>query len=518
MNGQATCEHESEVAPAAGARSAFVPPMVGAGRRVAIVDLNNFATFPTLAVGLLLASLRNAGFEAEVICPLAHDVPAFERERQERITDHWQRRLRLSTRPTVTAVRELSRRARRWWSERPHARVLEEAERVLATGPDAMLLSAYLQHYRTVYELGKLARARGVPLILGGPAFNQELTADAWRGIPGLTAIVGGEVDLTAPEIVSSAIEGDDLLSFDGVTLPDGRRSRPAPPLRDLDRVPVPDFTDFPWDRYRLRLLPIMAGRGCQWNKCTFCSDILSASGRTFRVRSVESIMHEIRELSRRHETNNFVFLDLKLNSDPATWRGIIDGIQENAPGAQWVGTVHVDQRRDNGLSRRDLRAAVNAGMRRVSFGLESGSQRMLDAMNKGCTVEANARFIRDAHEAGLSVRCTMFKGYPGETAEDLEKTAEFLEEHAACIDRLRFNEFALLEGTPVYRDVHEEPSRHPELRVLNLDQRNATARHVNVTTTGPDYRRAKARVLAAAFEINRRPVRRSALAFDGVM
>ncbi|MCC5822457.1 MAG: B12-binding domain-containing radical SAM protein [Phycisphaerales bacterium] len=488
------------------------------GRRVAIVDLNNFATFPTLAVGLLVASLRNAGFEAEVICPLAHDVPAFERERRERVTDHWQRRIRLSTRPSVTTVREASRRARRWWSERPHPRVLREAERVLDTGPDAMLLSAYLQHYRTVYELGRLAGDRGVPLILGGPAFNQRLTAEAWRSIPGLTAIVGGEVDLDLPDIVSAAIDGADLMAFAGITLPDGRRSPEAAPLRNLDRIPVPDFSDFPWDRYRMRVLPIMAGRGCQWNKCTFCSDIVSASGRTFRVRSIDAIMHEIRELSRRHESSNFVFLDLKLNSDPATWRGIIERIQENAPGAQWIGTVHVDQRKDNGLTRKDLRSAVAAGMRRVSFGLESGSQRMLDAMKKGCTVEANSEFVRQAYEAGLSVRCTMFKGYPGETAGDLEQTADFLEKHMEYIDRLRFNEFAVLEGTPVFEGMSQDPPRFPELKIIYPDRRNAIARHVNTETTGAAYRKAKARVLAATYEINRRPVRRSARAFDGLM
>src|SRR5690606_3076682 len=188
---------EVEVADAAGGR-------LGAGRRVALVDLNNFATFPTLAVGLLVASLRRAGFSAEVICPLAYGVPAVERERQEGLADHWQRRVRLSTRPAVAAGREWTRRARRWWSERPDARVLAEAERVLAGGPDALLLSAYLQHYRTVYELGRLAESRGVPLILGGPAFNLPRTADAWRSIPGLTAIVGGEVDLALPELVAT--------------------------------------------------------------------------------------------------------------------------------------------------------------------------------------------------------------------------------------------------------------------------------------------------------------------------
>ena len=48
-------------------------------------------------------------------------------------------------------------------------------------------------------------------------------------------------------------------------------------------------------------------------------------------------------------QTNNFLFLDLKLNSYPALWRGIIEGIQQRIPGAQWIGTIHVDTRKDSG-------------------------------------------------------------------------------------------------------------------------------------------------------------------------
>jgi radical SAM superfamily enzyme YgiQ (UPF0313 family) len=151
----------------------------------------------------------------------------------------------------------------------------------------------------------------------------------------------------------------------------------------------------------------------------------------------VDSVIHEMREQARRHSTTNFLFLDLKLNSNPNLLRGIVENVQRNVRGAQWIGTVHVDGRSDNGLSRGELRAAVAAGMRRVSFGLESGSQKMLDAMDKGCTVERNSEFIRTAHEAGLSVRATMFKGYPGETAEDIELTAQFLEKHADYIGRI---------------------------------------------------------------------------------
>jgi radical SAM superfamily enzyme YgiQ (UPF0313 family) len=396
--------------------------------------------------------------------------------------------------------------------------MLHEIVKLLDTGPDIILLSAYLQHYPIVTEIGKLAKTRGIPVVLGGPMFNLPQTAGAWRQIPGLAAIVGNESELVLPQIVDTVCSGGDLLEFAGITLPDGRRSRPAMPLRDLDRAPVPDFTDFPWDRYRVRIIPLMTGRGCQWSRCTFCSDVVSASGRSFRTRSVDSVLHEMREQARRHQTTNFLFLDIKLNSHPAMLRGIVENVQRFVPGAQWIGTIHVDQRKDNGLSARELRAAAAAGMRRVSFGLESGSQRLLDAMDKGCTVEANAQFIHDAYEAGISVRCTMFKGFPGETAEDLEQTAAFLEKHGHCIDRVRYNEFSILEDTPIYTALRDTPKDYPQIQVVDWKHRIARAMYVNSSSTDRAYRKAKSRVLAAVFAINRREVRSAARAFDGLM
>lgn len=488
-------------------------------RKVLIVDLNNFATFPTLAVGILVASLRNAGFQVNLLSPLAHDVPAAERERADTFADHLKRRMHLSTWGPFQATRDLSRDVRNWWMDRPHPTVIKATAAAIETSrPDAILLSAYLQHLPTAVEIGKLARAHGVPLLVGGPMFNAEEAQPRWLDIPGLTALVGAEADLSLPLIVGAACDGDGMLAFDGVALPDGRRSRPSGPLRALNETPVPDFTDFPWDRYRVRVLPIMTGRGCQWNRCNFCSDIISVNGRTFRTRSIDSVMHEVREQSRRHQTANFLFLDLKLNSNPAMLRGITENIQRNARGAQWIGTVHVDQRRDNGLSRGELKAAAAAGMRRVSFGLESGSQRLLDAMDKGCLVEANSEFIRNAHEAGLSVRATMFKGYPGETAEDLEQTAVFLERHSPYLDRIRFSEFSMTAGTPIDKAVREGSERYPNVRVTGFDHRDIRTRYASRDGRSSSYRKAKARVLRAVYEINRRKIRSSAQAFDGLM
>jgi hypothetical protein len=149
------------------------------GKKVLLVDLNNFATFPTLPIGLLVASLRNSGFDAEVISPLALDVPATQREKKENIIDHWKRKLHLSNQPTLLWIRNNARRLRNYWNSRPHPRVIKETSKALDTQPDIILLSAYLQHYQTVAKIGRLAKKRGIPLLLGGPVFNLHNTAQS---------------------------------------------------------------------------------------------------------------------------------------------------------------------------------------------------------------------------------------------------------------------------------------------------------------------------------------------------
>ena len=272
-------------------------------------------------------------------------------------------------------------------------------------------------------EIGVQALRRKIPVLLGGAMFNNSEAAAVWRTIPGLAAVVGAKSDFDVSALVEAVCKGESLARFNGLTLPDGQRTAPAPPLRQLDDVPMPDYTDFPWDRYRVRIVPLMTGRGCQWDRCHFCSDVFTVNGRTFRTRSIENVLLEMQEQARRHATTSFLFHDLKLNSYPDMIRGIASKVQSYVNGAEWIGTVHVDLRKDNGLSRKDLFSAVSGGMRRINFGLEFGSQALLDRMDKGTSVARNSEFIRDAFEAGLSIRCSMFKGYLSKRPQRTWKT-----------------------------------------------------------------------------------------------
>jgi anaerobic magnesium-protoporphyrin IX monomethyl ester cyclase len=487
--------------------------------RALLVDLNNYARYPTLAIGYLVASLRRAGVDVEVLSPLSHGVPALERERQETHWDHIQRRTYFSGNSLLLRSHDRLRSWRSQYKERPHPTVIAETRRALDRQPvDIVLLSAYLDHYPSVVALGDLAHERNVPVLLGGPMFNLPEVAHEWLGIRGLTAIVGAEVDLTLPAIVKTAVERGDLSQHAGVFLPDGRQGPSAFPLHRLERLPVPDFDDFPWDRYPGRVIPVMTGRGCSWGRCQFCSDVVTANGRGFRSRPVDAVLDELGEQSARYASKDVIFLDIKLNSSLEMWRGLIERFQTTVPGGRWIGTVHVQARGENGLTRDELVAARESGLTRTTFGLESGSQTLNDSMAKGTKLELTSQFIQDAHAAGISVRTTAMLGYPGETASDVEQSVKFFERHRALLDRVRLSRFKAIPSTPFHARYERASDRFGDLENLEWDHRFARASYRFGPSSDPGYRRAKRRLLGLVYEINRRPLRPDAAIFDGLM
>jgi radical SAM superfamily enzyme YgiQ (UPF0313 family) len=138
--------------------------------------------------------------------------------------------------------------------------------------------------------------------------------------------------------------------------------------------------------------------------------------------------------------------------------------------------------------------------------------------MDKGTNVEANREFIRLAFEAGISVRCTTFHGYPGEEAGDLEKTAEFLEAQEPYLDRVRVNQFNVLPGSRFAREYEKSPRSFSGLINLNWEYRFARSTYRYTPGRTNEYRRALRRYLNAVYAVNRKPLRENAREFEGVM
>ncbi len=497
-------------------------------RRVLLVDLNNFARYPTLPIGYLTAVLRRAGCAVQVFSPLALGVQGVARERRPHALSlplaKLNYRAAVSTNRLVRNLRDglAARRLSQLTAE--HDKVLQEFDRTLQREkPAAVLISTYLMYFDLCTAMCAACRRASVPVLVGGPYFAQPEVVDEWIGIEGMTALATGELELRVPEIIEAMVAETDLTVFPGLFVRDehGRaKGSFAAPLKNLDDVPIPDYSDFPWKCYPNRIAPIITGRGCAWGACTFCSDVTSTAGRTFRSRSPEQVMSEIALHHRTYGVSQFVFTDLKLNSNVAMWRAVVAGMQIAAPGATWIAAVHVGAQadRDNGLTAADLRAASASGCVRLTTGLESGSQRMVDRMHKGTNIERTSRYLIDAAAAGISCRCTLVLGYPGETATEVMASAEFLRRHHHAIERVSLNRFAIMTGTGFHRMLQRNAGDFPDAIPLTVNHRMAHIEHHNTASESPDYRRAVMRLLEAVHGINDRDMNRRAAMFEGVM
>jgi radical SAM superfamily enzyme YgiQ (UPF0313 family) len=482
------------------------------------IDLNNFAAYPTLAVGYLVRSLRLANYKVELLSPLALGVPAFTRDHEESWKDQLLRRLYFSSHPLLNQFHDRLRNVHAKWLSRPHPLMIKAIHQAVAKHPSAILISAYLSQYEMCVEIGKVAKKANIPVLLGGPFFNLPKVTNEWLNIKGIDAIVGGEVDFTLPDIVHTLLEQGDLNQHKGVFLTGDQAGEMIPPLQHLDQLPVPDFSDFPWDKYPHPIIPTMTGRGCSWGACTFCGDVVSANGRTFRSRGIKAVLNELAMQSKTHHSTDFIFLDIKLNSDLAVWNGLIDHFQEYVPNGRWIGTVHVNHKGDNGLSAERLLVAKKAGLTRLSFGLESASQRLLDEMKKGTRIEDCSEFLLAAHAAGISVRTSMMQGFPGETVDDLRQTNAFLKQHFHALDRVRLSLFKPLPNTPFDRMYQRDPEKYASLKQFKWDYKLARGLYRYHPNREKAYRKEKRKLLKIVYAINKKPLSDDAQQFNGMM
>jgi len=192
----------------------------------------------------------------------------------------------------------------------------------------------------------------------------------------------------------------------------------------DLDSLPFIDRDLTGWQLYaykngNYKRTPgtyTMVGRDCWYRRnggCTFCGwPVLYPS---FRVRSPESLVNEIELLVAKYEVRE-VFDDtgtfpvgewLRKFCDLMIKRGLNEKIYFSC------------NMRFGALSLEDYRLMKTAGFRMLLFGLESASQRILDEINKGVTVEEMVESCRKAKEAGLDVHITIMFGYPAASREE---------------------------------------------------------------------------------------------------
>ncbi len=483
--------------------------------KILLIDLNWFARFPTLAVGYLSSVLREAGHEVRVLSPLDSGVVGVSREVPPTNWSVWKERITHSTSPWVITARRAWSRAASWRGDLSSNRIRAALDSELALKPQLVLVSAYLAHEALLRMIAARVKENAIPLILGGSFFSHDLVSAFWSTIPGVTAVVGGEVESNLAGMVEAASKGLALSNWPGLWWQGSKPGLPSPSIASIDSIPEPDFGDFRFGPAPTRIIPLLATRGCSHGVCKFCSDIGTSNGRVFRARNPDLVEAEMLAQAKRHDAHHFLFVDLKLNAPGSVWESLPERIQRWDRRVKWAGAVHVDGSGRHALSFDQLERAFRSGLVRLTTGLESGSQALLNRMAKGTELATTERFLSDAAQVGISVRVTLILGYPEETEADLEATAAFLDKHGERIGRVSVNRFHLQMGSRLWEQWEAAGSATRQLAVQRFERGDA---YLHQPRRSRGARLAVARILGTAARINRRPLPDHARGFEGAM
>lgn len=287
-----------------------------------------------------------------------------------------------------------------------------------------------------------------IKVIYGGPGVKrQALEYHREFARSAIDFAVIGEGEATVIDLVGRLARREPTADCPGIAYADAEGKLVCTPARaniDLKNLPKPYFGDFNFDLYRHRSLPVMMSRGCV-AKCTFCAE--TRFWNNFRYREAEAIFQEFLNNKRTYGIAKFAMADSLINGNFKVLSELADLIIASGEQFSWSGYARLDKRMSPDL----LRRLKLAGLQFFNFGLETGSQKVMDLMEKRTTVEAASQVIKDCHAAGIVVSVNIIVGFPGETEADFQDTLKFLGEHNKEIGAVSCGEpLAILHNTPL--------------------------------------------------------------------
>jgi anaerobic magnesium-protoporphyrin IX monomethyl ester cyclase len=243
----------------------------------------------------------------------------------------------------------------------------------------------------------------------------------------GADYVIRGEVDETLPELLAALEQHSSVEGIAGVSFQKDKAVVDNPAravLRDLDRLPLPAWDLVDIESYRsiwlkhhgFFSLNIATTRGCPF-KCNWCAKPIY--GNRYHSRSPQHVAQEIEYLLKEFQPDHFWMCDDIFGLKPG-WIQEFNTIIKNK---NLSFKYKIQSRVDLLLEENTIDALAESGIETVWVGAESGSQKILDAMDKGTTVEQIIRATTLLKQKGIRVGHFLQFGYLGETQQDIEAT-----------------------------------------------------------------------------------------------
>jgi anaerobic magnesium-protoporphyrin IX monomethyl ester cyclase len=303
----------------------------------------------------------------------------------------------------------------------------------------------------------RMARRQGARVIVQGsdPVDHPEPYFDA-----GAEVIIKGEGERTLVELLEH-LEGkrpDPIEEIPGLILPRGDEFYRTPPralIRDLDTIPYAAWDLVDMDRYREAWKPhgffslnLVTTRGCPFH-CNWCAK--PVYGSAYASRSPAHVVGEQLLLKNKYGAQHIWFADDIFGLKPGWVREYADEVARRNARLPFMVQTRVDLL----LNDEQVQPLADAGCEEAWVGAESGSQRILDAMDKGTRVEEIAEATRQLKAHGIRVAFFLQYGYRGETKEDIALTRKMVRELQP--DNIGISVSYPLPGTKFYDTVVRE-------------------------------------------------------------
>ena len=240
--------------------------------------------------------------------------------------------------------------------------------------------------------------------------------------------------------------------------------------FKNLDEFPFPAF-DLVGERlfshYRLsvfgtkqfRSVGLVTSRGCT-GMCTFCD--LGVVGRGYRFMSSEYLINHLKELNERYQVNDLLFYDDMFTGNRKRLETFCEAMVEAGTPFTWSCCSRVDF-----VSYLDLLKLMKAaGCHTIEFGVESGSQRILDSMRKNTTKEKVREVISRTTEVGIVTKANFILGHLGETHDSIQETIDFAK--SLNVNYVQHTHLVPLPGSEIYESAGKHGTFDPSWSKMN--------------------------------------------------
>lgn len=305
-----------------------------------------------------------------------------------------------------------------------------------------------------------------------------------WRVFRDADAIVPGEGETPLVALLDAVRTGTPLAGIAGVLTPDAT-SGAAERIHyeNVAALPTPAFDVWDWRRYWSPEPVILYSptRGCYWNKCTFCDYGLNDDRPTSpsRERPLDKVMTDLAEA---HRFGRVLYFAVDAMS-PRYLRRLAAAMAESPLDLKWSAELRLER---TFPERSAGKVLADSGCVAVSFGYESGTQRILDLIDKGVTIANVPGVLRELADNGIAAQIMGFTDFPSETYEEALATYGFLGDHEDLWTSAGIGRFGLTPGSIVAKqperfgiDVLPSPDALDIVRYMPWVDRDRGTRHM---------------------------------------